>query len=116
MKEWIEYGLAKKGAFKDYPFGAQPLVLKVGTRMFALIDEEGNPGSMSLKCDPEMAHLLRQQHPSVRPGYHLNKQHWNTISLDGTVPEEDTKWMMDHSYELVVKGMKKSEARELGLL
>ncbi|GIP31476.1 MmcQ/YjbR family DNA-binding protein [Paenibacillus sp. J2TS4] len=116
MKEWIQYGLSKKGAFSDYPFGPQPLVLKVGSKMFALINEEERSGSISLKCDPEMAYLLRQQHPSVKPGYHLNKQHWNTVIVDGTVPEEELKWMMDHSYELVVKGLKKSEARELGLI
>lgn len=89
------------GAVEDYPFGGDVAVFKIAGRMFALVSLEGDP-TVSLKCDPDLALELRTQYPSVRAGYHLNKQHWNTIELDGSIDDNELRWMIDHSYELVV--------------
>ncbi|MEK0317192.1 MmcQ/YjbR family DNA-binding protein [Cohnella sp. 56] len=113
IKSIIKYILTQKGAYKDYPFGDEPLVLKVAGKMFALVDERGEPPSVSLKCDPVLAESLRQQYEAVIPGYHLNKTHWNTVRLDGTVPDADLKAMIDHSYEAVVSKLKKAEREAL---
>jgi predicted DNA-binding protein (MmcQ/YjbR family) len=93
---------ALPGAVEDYPFGEGVAVFKVGDRIFALVPLEGSPGSVNLKCDPELALELRARHPSVRPGYHQNKQHWNTVELDGSIEDGELRWMIEHSYELVV--------------
>ncbi|PQP81333.1 MmcQ-like protein [Paenibacillus sp. PCH8] len=104
----IEYGLSKKGATKDYPFGPDPVVLKVEGKMFALIFEDKQENCLlNLKCDPIVAENLREQHEAVRPGYHMNKKHWNTVTLDGSLSEEDVLVMMDHSYDMVVKTLPK---------
>jgi predicted DNA-binding protein (MmcQ/YjbR family) len=110
LKILTEYCLSKPGAREDYPFGPDPLVMKVGSKMFALMATSSDGCEMiSLKCDPFLAESLRQQHKSVVPGYHLNKTHWNTVLLDGTIPDEDIFSMVDHSYELVFKSLKKAE-------
>ncbi|MFD2332798.1 MmcQ/YjbR family DNA-binding protein [Cohnella sp. GCM10020058] len=109
----VKYILTKKGAIKDYPFGDQPLVLKVSGKVFALVDERGEPPSVSLKCDPVLAESLREQYAAVIPGYHLNKMHWNTVRLDGTVPDADLKAMVDHSYDAVVSKLKKADREAL---
>jgi predicted DNA-binding protein (MmcQ/YjbR family) len=93
-------GLA--GAVEDYPFGDGVAVFKVGGRMFALVPLEGSPVSVNLKCDPDLALDLRARYPAVRPGYHQNKRHWNTVELDGSIDDGELRWMIDHSYDLVV--------------
>jgi predicted DNA-binding protein (MmcQ/YjbR family) len=90
------------GAVEDYPFGDDVAVFKVGGKMFALVALAGEPGSVSLKCDPGWALELRARHEAVGPGYHLNKRHWNTVELDGTVEEVEVGEMIGHSYDLVV--------------
>ena len=90
------------GAVEDYPFGDDVAVFKVGGRVFALCSLGGQPGSVSLKCDPAVAEALRGRYPAVRPGYHLNKRHWNTIDLDGSVPADELADLVDHSWDLVV--------------
>ncbi|GGH20789.1 hypothetical protein GCM10008013_18340 [Paenibacillus segetis] len=113
MDNIIEYCLMKTGATKDYPFGPDPLVIKVAGKMFALIFEnKENYSYINLKCDPMIAENLREQHENVRPGYHMNKKHWNTITLDGSLPESDIFVMIDHSYDMVVKNLPKN-LREL---
>lgn len=104
-----DYCLSRKGAEQDYPFGPSPLVVKVGGKMFALLSEPGDGGNagISLKCDPIIAENLREQHEAVQPGYHLNKMHWNTVILDGSLPAEDIQNMIEHSYDLVYRGLKK---------
>jgi len=92
-------------AVEDYPFGDGVAVFKVGGRMFALVPLEGSPASVNLKCDPDLAVELRDRHSSVRPGYHQNKRHWNTVDLDGSVDGDDIRWMVDHSYELVLRSL-----------
>lgn len=102
-------------AVEDDPFGDEVAVFKVGGKMFALVMLTGERGSVTLKCDPEWALELRAQHPAVRPGYHTNKRHWNTIDLDGTVEDAELREMIDHSYELVVSRLSRNErARLLG--
>ena len=105
MEAITEYCLFKPGAKKDYPFGPEPLVVKISGKMFALIS--GN--SLSLKCDPVIAENLREQYEAITPGYHLSKKHWNSILIDGSIPEEELQAMIDHSYKLVVKGLPKAE-------
>ena len=103
------------GAAEDYPFGDDVAVFKVDGRMFALVALAGDPGSVSLKCAPDWALELRAVHEAVRPGYHLNKRHWNTVELDGEVEDAELRDMIEHSYELVVSGLRRDErARILG--
>ncbi|MGD8190486.1 MmcQ/YjbR family DNA-binding protein [Brevibacillus ginsengisoli] len=113
MKAYIEYGLSKKGAQETYPFGDDVLVIKVSSKMFALFGVKENVGTVSLKCEPEVAELLRMQYPAVTPGYHLNKRHWNTILLDGSIPKEEVLSMIDDSYRLVYKSLTKAEKETL---
>lgn len=92
------------GAVLDYPFGEGVAVYKIGSetgKMFALIQEDSKPVRLSLKCDPQLAELLREKYESVVPGYHLNKKHWNTIICSGQVPEDELRDLVRHSYELV---------------
>lgn len=109
LKEVINYCLTKQGAFQDYPFGPEPTVIKVSSKMFALISLKDGHVNTSLKCDPMLAQNLRQQYESVKPGYHLNKEHWNTVVIDGSIPVSEIMWMIDHSYELIVKSLTKME-------
>lgn len=105
----IEYCLKKKDATKDYPFGADPVAMKIAGKMFALIfEDKAENVRLNLKCDPIIAENLREQHEAVQPGYHMNKKHWNTIILDGSLSEQDIFVMIDHSYDLVVKTLSKS--------
>lgn len=106
----VAYCTAKKGAAQDYPFGPAPLVMKVGGKMFALLSEPGENGwvHISLKCDPIIAENLREQHEAVQPGYHLNKKHWNTVTVDGSLSFADLQDMIDHSYDLVFRSLTKT--------
>ncbi len=106
------YFLSKKGAFEDYPFDDVTAVYKVKNKMFALINMK-EPLSVNLKCDPELAVDLREVYDEVTPGYHMSKKHWNTINLEGNLPEEEIKKMVDMSYELVVKSLPKKEREKL---
>ena len=99
------YLLAKPGTSEGTPFGPEFLVYKVLAKMFAGIAWEETPLRISLKCDPEHALVLRAIYPAVIPGYHLNKRHWNTVLLDGSVPQDEVEEMIDESYDLVVAGM-----------
>lgn len=108
----IAYLMSKKGAFEDRPFGPETAVYKVVNKMFALIGD-GEPLQINLKCDPDEAIFLRQMYSAVQPGYHMNKRHWNTVTIDGTVPDEEIRQMVDSSYNLVVKGLKKRDREAL---
>ncbi|MUT68411.1 MmcQ/YjbR family DNA-binding protein [Paenibacillus sp. NEAU-GSW1] len=112
MQSLIEYCEQKRGASGEYPFGPEPLVMKVAGKMFALFSAE----SVSLKCDPIIAANLREEHAAVKPGYHLNKKHWNTVLNDGTLSNEEMKSMIDHSYELVVASLTKAARQALAEL
>ncbi|GKU77505.1 MmcQ/YjbR family DNA-binding protein [Paenibacillus sp. L3-i20] len=108
-QELTNHCMTYRGAVEDYPFGPEPLVMKVGGKMFAIIGVNGSMANISLKCEPHMAELLRLEHEAVQPGYHLNKKHWNTVTMDGTVPDAELISMIDHSYELVVKSLTKAQ-------
>lgn len=97
--------LGKPGAEESYPFGPGALVMKVRGKIFAIISDEQDPVTVSLKCEPEIVDLLRASYESVRPGYHLNKRHWNTVTLDGTIDDEVVFGWIDDSYDLVVQGL-----------
>lgn len=100
-KQVEEYVLSMPNARLDYPFGEGVAVYKVGDKMFALITENKLPVQISLKCDPQLAVILRDKYETVMPGYHLNKKHWNTVVLTGQLPWEEVKGLIRHSYELV---------------
>ena len=108
-----EYLLGKTGAYEDFPFDFDTLVIKVSKRMFALIPLNTEPLRVNLKCDPLEAILLRQEHDAITPGYHMNKQHWNTVMLDGSLPDELVRKMIDNSYNLVVKGLTRAQRARL---
>ena len=91
-----QYLMSKPEAYKDYPFGPEVAVFKVKNKMFATLAEENNEGRMNLKCEPTEALMLRDIFESVIPGYHMNKKHWNTIKLDGSVPDNEIKRMIDN--------------------
>jgi predicted DNA-binding protein (MmcQ/YjbR family) len=88
-------------------------VFKVAGRMFAMVPLGPAPGSVSLKCDPHLAINLRASHPAITPGYHLNKRHWNTVELDGSVRDEELLDLIDHSYDLVVARLTRAQRASL---
>lgn len=110
-----EYLLSKPEADESYPFGPDVLVPKVKGKMYATLSMNNNMPSMNLKCDPNQAHELRDLFKAVTPGYHMNKKHWNTVKLDGSIPKGELERMIDHSYALVVKKLRKSERLALEL-
>jgi predicted DNA-binding protein (MmcQ/YjbR family) len=95
--------LQKKGATEGAPFGPDNIVFKVGGKMFALLALDEVPTAVNLKCDPDLALELRDRYEQVTAGYHMNKKHWNTVVLDGVIPDREVNKMIDHSYELVAK-------------
>lgn len=105
--------LAMPEAKEDMPFGPGALVYKVRGKMFALV-APGQPPRISLKCNPVLATMLRDTYPAVTAGYHMNKRHWNTVMVDGSVPTRELLEWIDHSYDLVVKGLPKRDRQELG--
>jgi predicted DNA-binding protein (MmcQ/YjbR family) len=107
------YLLKKKGASEEFPFGPEVMVFKVRGKMFALVFLEDSPLSINLKCDPDLAMHLRGFYNVVQPGYHMNKKHWNTIILDGSIPDDEIFTMISESYDLVVKGLKKADRKKL---
>ncbi|MBD2704746.1 MmcQ/YjbR family DNA-binding protein [Spirosoma sp. BT702] len=103
-----EYCLSKPNATESFPFGGDALVFKVGGKMFALLSTESRPTTINLKCDPELAVQLRDEHSAVAPGYHMNKKHWNTVTIDGRVRSSDVQEWINLSYELVRKSLPKA--------
>jgi len=97
-----EYCISKKNITESFPFGDDILVFKTAGRIFAMVNLEGDL-SINLKCDPAEAMELRERYSSVTPGYHMNKKHWNTILIDGSVPDKELFSWIDHSYDLVLK-------------
>lgn len=100
--------LGCRGASEEFPFGDEVSVFKVSGKMFALCALDGEPLELSVKCDPELAVQLRSAYPAVTPGYHLNKRHWNTITLDGSLPDEMVADLLGDSYDLVVASLPKA--------
>jgi predicted DNA-binding protein (MmcQ/YjbR family) len=104
---------ANPGATEEYPFGPDACVYKVAGKMFALVAIHETPLRVTLKCDLERALELREIYSSVVPGYYMNKQHWNTVTLDGSVPDDELREWMDDSYNLVVASLKKADREAL---
>jgi len=96
-----EYCISKKGVTESFPFGDDTLVFKAGEKIFALVNLDGDL-SINLKCDPALAIDLRERYSSVIPGYHMNKKHWNTVMLNGSVPDKEVFSWIDHSYNLII--------------
>ena len=112
FESFKNYCLKKKGTTMSFPFGEDVMVFKVGSKMFSCFNINENPLKVNLKCDPSIAFDLRDKYPAVTPGYHMNKLHWNSVQFDGSIPDEEIMKMIEDSYDLVFKGLKKSE-REL---
>ncbi len=108
-EELHEYLLNRPEAWLDYPFGDDVRVYKVRKKMFATLGWENGLARTNLKCDPDHARALRQLFTGVLQGYHMNKRHWNTVLLDGSVPGSEIELMVDHSYALVVKTLPRKE-------
>lgn len=108
-----KYLLSKPESVEDFPFGPDVYVYKVAGKMFATLGYDDDTARINLKCDPEQAMALRDIFESVLPGYHMNKAHWNTVILDGSIPSGELERMIDHSFALVVRGLKKSERQRL---
>ncbi len=96
-----EYILSMANAVREYPFGPDVAVYKVNDKIFAIIQEGKIPVQLSLKCDPQLAVVLREKYETIMPGYHLNKKHWNTLVLTGQVEWAEVKDLIYHSYQLV---------------
>lgn len=107
IDELRAYCTDRPASSESYPFGPGALVMKVAGKIFAIVADEADPLAVSLKCDPEEAPLLRSSYAAVVPGYHLNKRHWNTVTLDGTVSDDLIRGWIDDSYDLVVDGLPK---------
>jgi predicted DNA-binding protein (MmcQ/YjbR family) len=102
------------GSVETFPFGSQTSVFKVAGKMFALSRLADRPPRVSLKCEPPLAEQLRAAHPAVLPGYHLNKRHWNTVIIDGSMPEQVIRDMIEDSYDLVVSKLPAPRRQALG--
>lgn len=116
IEELRNYCITKKGVTEHFPFDEVTLVFKVMGKMFALVGldkwEQGET-KINLKCDPEHALELRAEYESINPGYHMSKKHWNTVTLNNDVSDTFAFELIDHSYELVVKGLTKKLKEEL---
>jgi predicted DNA-binding protein (MmcQ/YjbR family) len=109
-----DHCLTFRGSEETFPFGFETSVFKVAGKMFALSRLAGEPLSVSVKCEPQLATQLRAAHPCITAGYHLNKRHWNTVLIDGTLPEQMVCDMIEDSYDLVVSRLSQARQRALG--
>jgi predicted DNA-binding protein (MmcQ/YjbR family) len=107
------YCLELLGTEEDFPFGPDIYVYKIKGKIFAILGTEQNEGRLNLKCDPSEALALRDIFPAISPGYHMNKKHWNTLRLNGTVPEQEIKRQIDQSRFLVVQSLPKMQRQAL---
>jgi predicted DNA-binding protein (MmcQ/YjbR family) len=106
--------LAFKGAEETFPFGPETSVFKVAGKMFALSALDADSLRVSVKCEPQLAEALRAAHAAVIPGYHLNKEHWNTVIIDGSLPDDAVQSMIEDSYDLVVSKLPKADRDAVG--
>ena len=113
VAEFREFCLKKPSVTEGTPFGEDVLVFKVAGKMFALAALDEIPATVNLKCDPDRALELRDRYEQVRPGYHMNKKHWNTVEIERGIPDVELRKMIDHSFELVVKSLPKATRAKL---
>ena len=111
-----KYFVGMPEAVEDFPFGPDVAVFKIRGRMFATLSETQGVARMNLKCDPTEAQFLRDMFDAVLPGYHMNKTHWNTVVLDGSIPRGEIERMIDRSYALVVRGLRRPDRLALETL
>ena len=111
LRSWC---LARPGVTEELPFGPMTTVFKVEGKVFALSALDRTPLEISLKCEPGLAEALRRDHAAIRPGYHLNKRHWNTVLCDGSLPDQMVIDMLEDSYDLVVEGLPRRTRERLG--
>ncbi|MGG7034679.1 MAG: MmcQ/YjbR family DNA-binding protein [Flavobacterium sp.] len=117
LEDFYNYCLSKKGVTEHFPFDKDTLVFKMGGKMFALSSlsgwEKGEP-SVNLKCDPERSQVLRAEYEAIQPGYHMSKVHWNTVEVNKDASDKLIRELIDHSYDLVFKGLTKKIQQEIG--
>jgi predicted DNA-binding protein (MmcQ/YjbR family) len=111
LAQFRKYCLSKPRATEGTPFGPDVLVFKVSGKMFALAALDEVPTTVNLKCDPDLALQLRDRYEQVTPGYHMNKRHWNSVEIEGGIPDRELRKMIDHSYDLVARSLPKSTAK-----
>ena len=116
IEEFRKYCLSKKYVTECFPFDEVTLVFKVANKMFALSGLEHHPSTVNLKCDPEKSIDLRAEYPDIIAGFHMSKKHWNTVTIEGSISNKMIKELIDHSYDLVVKGLTKKLQKELGFI
>lgn len=112
VRDWI---LDHNGATEETPFGPEVKVYKIGGKMFALVAWESQPLRLTVKCHPEDAQIQRSLYPAIQPGYHMNKEHWNTLTLDGSLPADLVQQLISDSYQLVISKLPRSQRRQLGI-
>ena len=113
IEEFRAYCLEKKGVTEEFPFDETTLVFKVSGKMFALTGLNKIPFTVNLKCDPEYALELREAHDTIVPGFHMNKKHWNTVTFESNLSLDLLHQLIDHSYDLVVRGLTLKARTEL---
>ena len=113
IEELREYALSLKDFWEGFPFGEDTLVFKTDKKIFLLASLSVAPLQFNVKCNPERAVELREQFSCILPGYHMNKKHWNTVVIDGSIPQKLLKEMIDDSYELIVQSLPKKERERL---
>jgi predicted DNA-binding protein (MmcQ/YjbR family) len=113
-RELREHCLSFHGSTETFPFSAGTSVFKVDGKIFAIAALARTPLQVSLKCEPHLAQQLREANPAVHPGYHLNKRHWNTVTVDGSIADHMLKDMIEDSYDLVMSQLPQSRRRKLG--
>jgi len=117
IETFREYCLHKKGVTEELPFGPETLVFKVMGKVFALTSLDTTPFRVNLKMDENIVPEYREKYEDIQPGYHMNKKHWNTVYVgSGAIPGPEVRWLIDHSYEQVVKGLTNKLKNELKLL
>lgn len=116
IESFRSYCLAKPGTSEDMPFGPDTLTIRVMGKIFAFAGLDAVPLSVSLKTDPEQAIELRERYDAIQGAYHLNKKHWSSVRMDGSVPVQVITDMIDSSYALVAKGLTKAQREELATL
>ncbi|MFC8125265.1 MmcQ/YjbR family DNA-binding protein [Streptomyces sp. NPDC057302] len=107
-QELRAFCLSFNDVVEEFPFGPEASVFKVAGKMFALSSLDAKPLTVNLKCDPDMAVQLRGAHPEIVPGWHMNKRHWNTVTVDAKLPDQQVRELVEDSYDLVVAGLPKA--------
>ncbi len=114
IEEFRDFCLKKPFVSEEFPFGPETLVYKVAGKVFALCGLDEVEFSVNLKCDPLYAEELRENYSEIKPGYHMNKKHWNTVSFEGNLADELLYRLIDHSYQKVIESFSKKKRQEMG--